>query len=647
MKKHQLFTILLLVFCSARGFMQVHSLTTELRPLYDLSLLPVYPEHSTSAQVSSYDITGGNDDGFSGKYSFIRRNEDSTLVIFDVKGAGVINRMWTPTPSEDTLDFYIDTETKPSFSIKYLDLFSGKRYPFVSPLCGNQLGGYYCYLPIPFSKNCKIVYRGKKTQFHQIQYRLYSSSVEVKQFSLDLNPEEKQALHTIETLWNKKTKNYVDFYSKNPLIIEKKVQLAPNASYTLINLKKGGRILGIEIEPANVFEGIYKQISLKITWDGEKTPAVNCPVADFFGYAFGKTSMQSLMMGTQENKNYCYLPMPYDTSATIEFFYTPAPGTTNPIITFKARVLYSNEKKRNNEGKFYTQWNKVLQSEPGKPHVLADLRGKGHYIGTILQAQGLQPGMTYFFEGDDSTVIDGSMRLHGTGSEDYFNGGWYALMDRWDGRMSLPLHGALDYSLPFCRTGGYRFYPGDKLSFEKSFYHSIEHGPTGNMIPAEYTSLGLYYCSVPPASSLNPTSALTKVYLPDTMIIYPQLMDYNIAGNVDIKTSWKYGTGGESYLFTPGNESAIRISLKDIPKGHYALYVDINKSSTGCNFSIWQRQTMISDWFSTKSDHEERIKDLFIKDIHLSDFENTISIRFKTGDEKNSLLLHRIKMIKI
>ncbi len=92
-------------------------------------------------------------------------------------------------------------------------------------------------------------------------------------------------------------------------------------------------------------------------------------------------------------------------------------------------------------------------------------------MGTILQAQGLQAGMTYFFEGDDSASADGTFRIHGTGSEDYFNGGWYAMMDRWDGKMSLPLHGALDYSLPFCRTGGYRFYISDKLSFERQPLH--------------------------------------------------------------------------------------------------------------------------------------------------------------------------------
>lgn len=45
--------------------------------------------------------------------------------------------------------------------------------------------------------------------------------------------------------------------------------------------------------------------------------------------------------------------------------------------------------------------------------------------------------MTLFFEGDDSTYVDNKMRLHGTGSEDYYNGGWYALLDRWDRGNSL------------------------------------------------------------------------------------------------------------------------------------------------------------------------------------------------------------------
>ena len=92
-------------------------LVDELRTLYDISTLPAYRSNTISAQVSTYDPTGGNEDGFNGNFSFVRRNADSTLVLFDVVGSGVINRIWTPTPTNDTLDFYIDDTTRPALSI--------------------------------------------------------------------------------------------------------------------------------------------------------------------------------------------------------------------------------------------------------------------------------------------------------------------------------------------------------------------------------------------------------------------------------------------------------------------------------------------------------------------------------------------------
>ena len=79
-----------------------------LKQFYDFSTLPAYEENTYCSEVSTYDRTGLNNDGFSGTYSFIRRNADSSLVIFEQKGPGVINRFWTPTPTNDTLDFYID-----------------------------------------------------------------------------------------------------------------------------------------------------------------------------------------------------------------------------------------------------------------------------------------------------------------------------------------------------------------------------------------------------------------------------------------------------------------------------------------------------------------------------------------------------------
>ncbi|HVX51991.1 MAG TPA: hypothetical protein VHB48_17660, partial [Chitinophagaceae bacterium] len=274
----------------------LHAQTTitvadELKQLYDISLLPQYRTGSYVAETSTYDVTGGNNDGFAGTYSYLHRNADSSLVMFDVTGAGVINRIATPTPTGDTLDFYINDTTKPAYSICYSDLFSGNVYPFVHPLCGNQLGGFYCYFPIMFSKSCRIVSRGKHLQFHQIQYRLYPNGVNAKSFTGQLNDDDKAALQKAVHLWDKEDKTINDF-APGAQKSTANITLNPGETKTLFALNTGGRIAGIELNGADNFTGLNKDVDIKITWDDDVTPAVYCPVADFFGYAFGHTSMQ-------------------------------------------------------------------------------------------------------------------------------------------------------------------------------------------------------------------------------------------------------------------------------------------------------------------------------------------------------------------
>jgi hypothetical protein len=477
---------------------------------------------------------------------------------------------------------------------------------------------------------------------------MYETGAKVKSFGIPLNDEEKASLERIAALWSIQKRKIQDFYTSKIMTASGHYQLDPGQAVTIFRLNHGGRILGFEISPANSFEGLLKDVDIKITWDGERNPAVFCPLTDFFGYAFGKASMQSLLLGTKENKNYCYFPMPFDKEVKIELLYRKVPLANQPAIQFSALIGYSHDRRHpDTEGKFHAFWYRNRTAESGLPHVFLDHSGKGHYVGTILQAQGLRAGMTYFFEGDDSTSMDGKFSMHGTGSEDYFNGGWYAMMDRWDGKMSLPLHGALEYSLPFCRTGGYRLYLSDKLSFDKRIFHSIEHGPLGNTFPVDYTSIALYYSDAPGSQLITPETEFTQVFMPDTLIIYPQLMDYNLYGNMNIHTTWKYGTGGESYLFSPGSdETCLRISLSDIPGGSYKVFFDIIREPFGCEFSLWQRQTQVSDWISTFGVAEEAANDVYAGELSITDLANSLTIKFRTGEHKTGLLLNRIKLIR-
>ena len=644
-----LFLCMLLCITTCMYSQKTISVIDELKNFYNISQLPSYRSNTYSAQVSSYDTTGGNNDGFGGQYSFIRRNADSSLVIFDVKGAGVVNRIWTPTPTHDTLDFYIDDAKQPTLSINYMDLFSGKVYPFVQPLCGNQLGGYYCYYPILFQKHCVIVSRGKKMMFHQIGYRLYNKGTTVQPFTTNINNEVRNALNTISSLWNdnevNKAKTIV-LNNADTKTADTSFSIKPGDTKQMFTLNTGGRITGIEISPSSSFASLYKNIIMRVFWDDETTPAIDCPVADFFGFAFGKPSMQSLLIGSENNICYSFLPMPFDKKARIEFSYLNAKDSLLSAIDLHAKIYYTLQPRNaDKEGKFYAYRNSEKTKE-GQPHVFLNIQGKGHYVGSVLQAQGVKTGMTIFFEGDDSTVIDNEMRFHGTGSEDYFNGGWYALLNRWDSKMSLPLHGALDYSLAFARTGGYRFYITDKMSFEKSIYQGIEHGGEHNAVPGLYTSVSYFYCDKSPQLTSSNAPENTKVYISDTINIYPQFSNVVLGEDIDVKTVWDNNDEGQSFDITATKDSKLKIVLGDIPAGDYKLFISYVKQPNGCDFSIWQRQTQISEWQSSSAANKQKVKEMFAGNIHITELNNAATLQFKTTEDANKFLWTKLMLVK-
>lgn len=634
-----------LIICSMlltlSGFGQ--SLLDELNSLYNVSRLPVYCGDSRVFQVSSHDPTGGNDDGFEGTYSFISRNEDSSLVIFDVEGAGVIERIATPTPSDDTLDLFFDHAPEPSFSIKFSDLFSGKVFPFVPPLTGVALGGCYCYFPILFQHGCKIVSHGKRMQFYQIQYRQFPKGTVVKNFTPHLDTEEINALKRVADVWSK----HEGDLPKGGGHSITHFSLQPGDRKIIWELKKGGRILGIKLGPASSFTGLSKDIDIRITWDRSRTPAVYCPVADLFGYAFGNPSMKSLLLGTRGDENYCYFPMPFDSSARVELIYRKTSGRQSPVRCTSEIICSNVRRDKEKEGRFYACWRSVSLPAGSPPHVLLDTYGKGHYVGTLLQAQGLQAGMTNFFEGDDSTAVDGVASILGTGSEDYFNGGWYACPDRWDARKSLPIHGALDYSLPLARTGGYRLYLSDKIPFEKSFFQNIEHGPTARGLPVDYTSISFYYCNAGPSHAQTPTNERCSIFILDTLMLYPQLMQYTVWGSMNMEAKGtKYNTGGWSCIYSTNGKSRLKIIFPKIPFGEYQLFADLVKTPGGCRFSAWQEQARKTDWMDTYSVDTQRVEMLYVCDVRMDEFQNAVTLTFNTDKIKNSLFLNRLILVR-
>ena len=629
------------LFVGVNSMAQKHTFRHELEQLKRVDLLPSYRSNTVNEQFSSYDRTGGNDDGFSGKYSYIRK-ENGNLVLAEFKGAGVVNRIWTPTPTDDMIAFYFDGEKKPRLRLKFSDLFSGKVYPFTKPVCGNEIGGFYSYIPIPFKKSLKIVFEGEKIMFHQIQARMMPG-VNVETWTGNFSEADKELLSEVNELWadiSPAVKSFTYGVSAGVKTQQKTFTILPGEEAPFFDVKTGGRIVGFEIDGGTSFEGTYKDVILSANWDDEKVEAIYAPVADFFGYAFGKPAMRGMLIGRYGTSNYSYLPMPFDQSATMKLIYKKRDDVQQNPISVTVKVHY-NDNKRNvaQEGKLYTEW-KREKPELGQYYKFLETKGKGHYVGTVHHAQALRPGMTLFWEGDDVTNIDGKMRMHGTGSEDYYNGGWYALLDRWDRGISLPLHGSLDYSLPMHRTGAYRFFLSDKLSFEKEIFHAMEHGEVNNNFPVDYASVAFYYAAQPITRRMEPTAELREVYYPSTHIYFPQLMQVTPDRGIQIILD-------RGLMMTAFGQGSARVLLNDVPEGKYKVMINYHERPNGADFQVWQRQNQLSDWLSTKGANEVEKHRVHVGDIQLTQQTNSVTIHVRrngNGDlfELNLITLERI-----
>ena len=501
-----------------------------------LDLLPRFKRSVKIGMVSSYDRSGGNDDGFSGKYSFLRK-EPVGLVIADLKGPGAVYRIHTPTPTDDIVEFYFDGEAEARLRLKVNQLFDGTRPPFLAPLAGSALGGSTSYVPLTYRTSCKIVIKAETFRFYDINYAEFPDGVEVETYT---DPPSADFLARVEragAILRRAGTDISDVVAPEGsadrrMTTRVRASLGAGATAVLYKTSKPGRILGIRLRPAAALAGTERDILMRAYWDGAAEPAVDAPVGDLFGASFGEPAARSLMVGTsEEGWDYIYFPMPFARGARIELV-----SEGKRAVEVEAEVVTAPVGKGGDEGRFYAWWRREDPCTEGRPYTYLKTKGRGHVVGMILQAQGLEPGSTGFFEGDDRVVVDGELAVPGTGSEDSLNGGCYDVPGRWERRMSLPMSGCLDYKKPMGRTGGYRLMLTDSYAFRESIEYTIEHGPEGNAWPADYASVVFFYAQEPPAAGERgaATGATAKE---DRRVRVPERIVFIPGWNVPIRTT--------------------------------------------------------------------------------------------------------------
>jgi hypothetical protein len=206
-------------------------------------------------------------------------------------------------------------------------------------------------------------------------------------------------------------------------------------------------------------------------WDGEEQPSIECPLGDFFAMGHGGDHpLESLPVTvTSEGRGRnCYWPMPFAKSAKISI-------TNEGRLPVDAFYWYLDWQKEPSipadTAYFHAMYRQEFPTDMSRNYLIADIEGRGHYVGTLLNVRQLTP--SWWGEGDDFWFIDGeeTPRLRGTGSEDYLCDGW-GLRE-----MSTPYYGAplMQGYDAFDLTTAYRWHICDPVNFQKSLRLEIEH----------------------------------------------------------------------------------------------------------------------------------------------------------------------------
>jgi hypothetical protein len=242
---------------------------------------------------------------------------------------------------------------------------------------------------------------------------------------------------------------------------------------------------------------VHRQAILRMYWDGEKTPSVESPVGDFFGVGFGDQREVVSAPVSQTTGGYaCYWPMPFRRSARVTLTNLAPVAMLlwwdvdyTAVRSLDPRIRY-----------FHAHWRREQRTSPARPYTILDAKGAGHYVGTALFAQTVDPAPPnlVFLEGDEEISVDGesSPSIRGTGHEEYFNGGFYFERGPSTG---APYHGVVLKDEATGRVSAFRWHVEDPIPCRKSIRVAIEHG-SNNLVLADYSSVAFWYQTEPHAA---------------------------------------------------------------------------------------------------------------------------------------------------
>ena len=461
----------------------VHRLTD----MEHLAVLP--PTGERGGMASSYDRASKYDAaadkyinwGANGDSDGCIREEGGGQVMAEIQGPGCIWRTWSADPKGGHVRIYLDGSATPAVDFRFKSYFIPAG-PFGAwpHLVYEASRGANNYVPISFRKSCKIVGdKGNGTDgtkwggYFQFTYTCFAPGTVVPTFKMPISAEDAAAL----TAADHALANCAADPEPRPGQKEetKTVTVAPGEVSTAIEVNRAGAITLLKIKTAlpdnsEAQRTLMRQLTIRITWDDAKTPAVSAPLGDFFACIGGAGSFATLPCGLSDDGTfYSHWYMPFGSGAKIALGNDSAAPVTFDV---KATVA-SLEAPIATLGRFHSKWHRDAfmpgRADRAPDWTLLATKGTGRFVGTMLHVW--NPGAQWWGEGDDKFFVDGEKfpSYFGTGSEDFFGYAWGC-----PDRFVRPFHAQPINENNCGHVDVMRWFIGDSVPFHSSFEGCIE-----------------------------------------------------------------------------------------------------------------------------------------------------------------------------
>ena len=201
--------------------------------------------------------------------------------------------------------------------------------------------------------------------------------------------------------------------------ISPSVRIGPGETFTLADIREPGAIQHLWMTPT----GPWRCAILRIYWDDQETPSVECPVGDFFACGWNRFApLSSLPVCVNPGSAFnCYWEMPFRKRCRITMT-----NLADEQMTLYYQVDYTLTDVPDDAAYFHARFRRVNPLPYKEVYTILDgVQGRGQYVGTYM-AWGVN-NAGWWGEGEIKFYLDGDGEfptICGTGTEDYFCGSY-------------------------------------------------------------------------------------------------------------------------------------------------------------------------------------------------------------------------------